>query len=47
MISRFRRCGHSPGAAFCPEDQAVIDAFRTMLAALLEAFEQRQAAGGE
>ncbi|AVH61730.1 MULTISPECIES: hypothetical protein [Streptomyces] len=28
----FRRCGHAPGA-LSPEDQAVVDAFRAMLAA--------------
>ncbi|WP_406500818.1 hypothetical protein OG936_38220 (plasmid) [Streptomyces sp. NBC_00846] len=31
--SFFRRCGHAPGA-LTPEDQAVVDAFRAMLAAL-------------
>jgi hypothetical protein len=29
----FRRCGHAPGA-LSPEDQAVVDAFRAMLAAV-------------
>ncbi|MGK4909494.1 hypothetical protein [Streptomyces albus] len=36
MIRRFRRlrrCGHAPGT-LSPEDQAVVDAFRAMLAAL-------------
>lgn len=33
MIRRFRRCGHSPGA-LTPEDQAVVDQFRAMLAAV-------------
>lgn len=34
MIRRmFRRCGHEPGA-LAPEDQTVVDAFRSMLAAL-------------
>lgn len=34
MIRRmFRRCGHAPGA-LTPEDQAVVDAFRAMLAAV-------------
>ncbi|MEU7347981.1 hypothetical protein ACIQIG_33930 [Streptomyces bacillaris] len=28
-----RRCGHAPGTVH-PEDRAVIDAFRSMLAAL-------------
>ncbi|MGW3269029.1 hypothetical protein [Streptomyces sp. NPDC001056] len=31
MIRRFRRCGHGPGA-LTPEDQAVVDKFRAMLA---------------
>ncbi|MFE3770870.1 hypothetical protein [Streptomyces sp. NPDC059122] len=29
----FRRCNHAPGA-LSPEDQAVVDQFRTMLTAL-------------
>ncbi|CAM5661890.1 hypothetical protein [Streptomyces olivaceoviridis] len=33
MIHRFRRCGHDPGA-LTPEDQAVVDQFRAMLAAV-------------
>ncbi|MFF4534111.1 hypothetical protein ACFY1P_33180 [Streptomyces sp. NPDC001407] len=33
MIRRFRRCGHGPGA-LTPEDQAVVDQFRVMLAAV-------------
>ncbi|MFJ4008077.1 hypothetical protein ACIPWL_32185 [Streptomyces sp. NPDC090023] len=33
MIRRFRRCGHAPGA-ISPEDQAVVDQFRAMLAAV-------------
>ncbi|MFE3582690.1 hypothetical protein [Streptomyces vinaceus] len=33
MIRRFLRCGHAPGA-LAPEDQAVIDEFRAMLAAV-------------
>ncbi|MFG2394623.1 hypothetical protein ACGFYF_37930 [Streptomyces lavendulae] len=33
MIRRFRRCGHAPGA-LTPEDQAVVDQFRGMLAAV-------------
>ncbi|MEU8764785.1 hypothetical protein [Streptomyces sp. NPDC048659] len=33
MIRRFRRCGHSPGA-LAPENQAVVDEFRAMLAAV-------------
>ncbi|MEU2179845.1 hypothetical protein [Streptomyces thermolilacinus] len=33
MIRRFRRCGHGPGA-ISPEDQAVVDQFRAMLAAV-------------
>ncbi|MFB6999329.1 hypothetical protein ACFCXF_14790 [Streptomyces virginiae] len=33
MIRRFRRCGHAPGA-LAPQDQAVVDEFRAMLAAL-------------
>ncbi|MFC8247561.1 hypothetical protein [Streptomyces chartreusis] len=33
MIHRFRRCGHGPGA-LTPEDQAVVDQFRAMLAAV-------------
>jgi hypothetical protein len=33
MKRLFRRCGHTPGA-ISPEDQAVVDAFREMLAAL-------------
>lgn len=32
-LSRFRRCGHAPGA-LAPEDQAAVDAFRAMLAVL-------------
>lgn len=36
MIRRmFRQCGHAPGT-LSPEDQAVVDAFRTMLAAVRE-----------
>ncbi|MCX4970990.1 hypothetical protein OHA98_40975 [Streptomyces sp. NBC_00654] len=30
----FRRCGHAPGTALTPEDQAVVDHARAMLAAL-------------
>ncbi|MER6562105.1 hypothetical protein ABT300_31075 [Streptomyces sp. NPDC001027] len=30
---RFRRCGHAPGT-LSSEDQRIVDAFRTMLAAL-------------
>ncbi|MFF9336724.1 hypothetical protein [Streptomyces albogriseolus] len=33
MIRRFRRCGHAPGTLI-PEDQAVVDQFRAMLAAV-------------
>ncbi|MGW1520750.1 hypothetical protein [Streptomyces sp. NPDC002287] len=33
MIRRFRRYGHAPGA-LTPEDQAVVDQFRAMLAAV-------------
>ncbi|MFC7818707.1 hypothetical protein ACFUTR_29210 [Streptomyces sp. NPDC057367] len=33
MIRRFRRCGTAPGA-ISPEDQAVVDQFRAMLAAV-------------
>ncbi|MBT2539742.1 hypothetical protein J7E99_03215 [Streptomyces sp. ISL-44] len=33
MIRRFRRCGHAPGA-LTPEDQAAVDQFRAMLAAV-------------
>ncbi|MEU3050379.1 hypothetical protein [Streptomyces sp. NPDC006984] len=33
MIRRFRRCGHPPGA-LAPEDQALVDQFRAMLAAV-------------
>lgn len=33
MIRRFRRCGHAPGT-LSPEDQAVVDQFRAMLAAV-------------
>lgn len=33
MIRRCRRCGHTPGA-LAPEDQAVVDEFRAMLAAV-------------
>ncbi|MFF8035917.1 hypothetical protein [Streptomyces sp. NPDC016626] len=33
MIRRFRRCGHAPGT-LTPEDQAVVDQFRAMLAAV-------------
>ncbi|MGW2777261.1 hypothetical protein ACWC4C_32980 [Streptomyces olivaceoviridis] len=33
MLHRFRRCAHAPGA-LTPEDQAVVDQFRAMLAAL-------------
>jgi hypothetical protein len=33
MKRLFRRCGHAPGA-LSPEDQAAVDAFRAMLAAL-------------
>lgn len=33
MIRRFRRCGHAPGA-LTPEDQAIVDQFRAMLAAV-------------
>lgn len=34
MIRRmFRRCGNAPGV-ISPEDQAVVDAFRAMLAAV-------------
>ncbi|MFJ8017426.1 hypothetical protein [Streptomyces sp. NPDC096339] len=33
MIRRFRRCGHAPGA-LTREDQAVVDQFRAMLAAV-------------
>ncbi|GLW03834.1 hypothetical protein [Streptomyces lavendulae] len=33
MIRRFRRCGHAPGA-LALEDQAVVDEFRAMLAAV-------------
>ncbi|MDQ1022439.1 hypothetical protein QF035_000021 [Streptomyces umbrinus] len=29
----FRRCGHAPPEALAPEDQAVVDAFRALLAA--------------
>jgi hypothetical protein len=32
MTRLFRRCGHAPGA-LSPEDQAVVDAFRALLAA--------------
>ncbi|MFD3932627.1 hypothetical protein [Streptomyces sp. NPDC058614] len=35
-LSRFRRCGHAPGALTL-EDQAAIDAFQAMLAALRDA----------
>lgn len=35
MIRRFRRCGHAPGA-LTPGDQAVVDQFRALLAALRE-----------
>ncbi|MCX4633359.1 hypothetical protein [Streptomyces sp. NBC_01443] len=36
MIRRmFRQCGHAPGT-LSPEDQAVVDAFRSMLAAVRE-----------
>ncbi|WP_331761811.1 hypothetical protein [Streptomyces sp. NBC_01546] len=35
MIRRmFRRCGNAPGTALSPEDQAAVDAFRAMLAAV-------------
>ncbi|MGO4419437.1 hypothetical protein AB4Z54_11990, partial [Streptomyces sp. MCAF7] len=33
MIRRFRRCGRGPGP-LTPEDQAVVDQFRAMLAAV-------------
>ncbi|MGW6939983.1 hypothetical protein ACWGF3_13410 [Streptomyces xanthophaeus] len=33
MIRRFRRCGHAPGS-HTPEDQAAVDQFRAMLAAV-------------
>lgn len=33
MIRRFRRCSHAPGA-LTPEDQATVDQFRALLAAL-------------
>ncbi|MFI1169100.1 hypothetical protein ACH4UM_37445 [Streptomyces sp. NPDC020801] len=33
MIRRFRLCGHGPGA-LTPEDQAIVDQFRAMLAAM-------------
>ncbi|MFB6514087.1 hypothetical protein ACFCW4_33135 [Streptomyces virginiae] len=33
MIRRFRRCGHAPGT-LAPEDRAVVDEFRAMLAAV-------------
>ncbi|MEU6211806.1 hypothetical protein ABZ891_18075 [Streptomyces sp. NPDC047023] len=33
MIRRFRRCGHAPGV-LTPADQAVVDEFGAMLAAV-------------
>lgn len=35
MIQRFRRCGHAPGT-LSPEDRAVVDQFRELLAAMRE-----------